>query len=227
VDINAEVGLSERFRVELADRAYLFGEVRFLRGRVDVLGRRFDLLRDSQVRFTGPAQTPYINVTAEYVNERESVTVFTTIRGQGRDVTLRVNSNPLLAESEIYTLLATGRRTLERGSGASLTGGEAASVVGSYAASQIRRVISNAIPLDVLSIEAGDEGLSDASFEAGKYLTDKVYVGAVGRLGADPEENENSAAFRIEYRFNSHWSFETEYGDARRGSADVIWSVDY
>jgi translocation and assembly module TamB len=227
VDINAEVGLSNQFRVELADRAYLFGEVRFLRGRVDVLGRRFDLLRDSQVRFTGQAQSPFVNVTAEYANEREGVTVLTTVRGQGKDVSLQVSSKPALAEAEIYTLLATGRRTLERGSGASLTGGEAASVVGSFAASQIRRVISNAIPLDVLSIEAGAQGLSDASFEAGKYLTDKVYVGAVGRLGADPEQNENSAAFRVEYRFNSHWSFETEYGDARRGSADVIWSVDY
>jgi translocation and assembly module TamB len=226
-DVNAEVGLSSQFRIELAGATTVFGEVRFLRGRVDVLGRRFDLLRDSQVRFTGPVQTPYINITAEHANEREAVNVFTTIRGQGKDVSVRVNSNPVLPESEIYTLLATGRRTLKRGSGTSMTGAEAASVVGSYAASQIKRVLASKLPLDVLSIEAGSEGLADASVEAGTYVTDKVYIGSVLRLGADPEQNENTAGFRVEYQFSPHWSFETEYGDARRGGADVIWSVDY
>ncbi len=226
-DVNAELGLSEDFRIELSDRALMYGEVRFLRGRVDVLGRRFDVLRDSQVRFAGPPLSPYINVTAEHGNEREQVAVFTTVRGQGRDITIRVSSKPALSESEIYTLLATGRRTLKRGSGASMTGAEAASVVGSYAASQLRRVIATKLPIDVLSVEAGAQGLADASLEAGAYLSDRIYLGGIWRLGARQERNENTGGFRLEYQMTPRWNFETEYGTARAGGADIMWSRDY
>ncbi len=226
-DVNAELGLSEDFRVELGERTLVFGEVRVARGRVDVLGRRFDVLRDSQVRFAGPPAAPYINLTAEHTNERESVAVFTTVRGQGRDITLRVSSTPSLSESEIYTLLATGRRTLRRGSGASMSGSEAASVVGAYYGSQFRRLISAKLPIDVLSIEAGQQGLADASVEAGTYLGGRVYFGWVGRLGARPERNENAYGFRLEYQLTPRWNFETEYGSARVGGADFMWSRDY
>ena len=142
-DLNVQLGLSEGFRVEYANEARMFGEVMVLLGRVDVLGRRFDVQRDSQVRFTGPVMAPYINVTAEHRNENAGVTVFVTVRGQGKEVTLKTTSDPALPESEIYTLLATGRRTLERGSGASMNAGaQAASVVGSFVANEARKAIA-------------------------------------------------------------------------------------
>ncbi len=61
-----------------------------------------------------------------------------------------------MSETEIYTLLATGRSTLERNSGASMTGSQAASVVGSLVASQARKAMAAELPLDVFSIEAGE-----------------------------------------------------------------------
>jgi hypothetical protein len=114
-------------------------------------------------------------------------------------------------------VLATGRRTLKRGSGASMTGAEAASVVGSYAASQLKRMFASKLPIDVLSIEAGQQGLADVSLEAGAYVSDKIYLGSVYRLGARPERNENAAGFRLEYQITPRWNLETEYGTARVG----------
>ncbi len=225
-DVHTEVGLSEGFRLEIADRAMMFGEIRFLRGRVDVLGRRFDVLKDSQVRFAGLLKVPYINITAEHANEREQVNVFATIRGQGKDFTIRVSSQPALSESEIYTLLATGRRSLKRGSGSSMSGGEAATVATAYLASQFKRLIPSKIPLDV-SIEAGAEGFADASGQAGMYLTDDLYLGYQLRLRADPMRRENAHSFRLEYQLSPRWSLETQYGDALSGGADLIWSKDY
>jgi translocation and assembly module TamB len=227
-DVNVELGLSEDFRVEYREEARLFGEVRVLRGRVDVLGRRFDVQRDSQVRFTGPATVPYINVTAEHRNETAKVTVFVTIRGQGQELTLKPTSDPPLPESEIYTLLATGRRTLERGSGASMTASaQAASVVGSLVANEARKALAAKLPLDVLSIEAGDSGLAGAKLEVGTYVTDKIYVGYTGRVGANPLQGENANAVRFEYQFSPRWSLEGQYGDARSGGLDLIWSKEY
>ncbi|MCY1000847.1 translocation/assembly module TamB domain-containing protein [Myxococcus sp. MISCRS1] len=227
-DLNVELGLSEDFRVEYTDVARLFGQVRVLRGRVDVLGRRFDVQRDSLVSFTGPPTVPYINVTAEHRAESSNITVYVTIRGQGRDITLKPTSEPPLPESEIYTLLATGRRTLERGSGASMTASaQAASVVGSLVANEARKALAAKLPLDVLSIEAGGAGIAGTKLEVGTYVTDKIYVGYTGRVGANIQQGENSNAVRFEYQFGPRWSLEGQYGDARSGGLDLIWTNEY
>jgi translocation and assembly module TamB len=226
-DVNIELGLSPGFEVSYTNEAFLSGEVIVKRGRVDALGRRFDVQKDSRVNFTGPPLAPYLNITAEHVNEREHVTVFIHIRGQGKDFTIEPTSDPPMSETEIYTLLATGRRTLERNSGSSMTGAQAASVVGSLVASQAKKALAAQLPLDVFSIEAGDSGLAGTKLEVGKYLTDKIYVGYTGRVGTAAQSRENANAVRFEYQFTPAWSLEANYGDARSGGLDLIWSKDY
>ncbi len=228
-DVNIELGLSPGFEVSYTDEAFLSGEVIVQRGRVAALGRRFDVQRDSKVTFTGPALAPYLNITAEHKNERENVTVFVHIRGQGKEFTIEPTSEPPMSETEIYTLLATGRSTLERNSGASMTGSQAASVVGSLVATQARKAIAAELPLDVFSIEAGEGGLEGTKLEVGTYLTDKIYVGYTGRVGATPsgQNRENANAVRFEYEFSPQWSLEANYGDARSGGLDLIWSKEY
>jgi translocation and assembly module TamB len=230
-DVNTELGLSENFRIEYADATAIYGEVRVLRGDVEVLGRRLTIQNSSQVRFTGPAAMPYINATAEYANERAGVTVFITVRGQGKEFTIKPTSEPPLPETEIYTLLATGRRTLRAGSGASMNQGQVASVLGSALASQARKALAAKLPLDVFTIEAGEEGLAGARLEVGTYLTDDLYLGYSGRLGTPQNQSgtrrENANAVRLEYQFSPQWSVEGEYGDAQQGGADVIWSKEY
>src|SRR6202030_2753324 len=53
-DVNIEVGLSDDFRVEVAQAPLLFGKVSVLRGRAEVFGRKFDLQPESTVEFGGP-----------------------------------------------------------------------------------------------------------------------------------------------------------------------------
>jgi translocation and assembly module TamB len=228
-DVNIELGLSPGFEISYTDQAFLSGEVIVQRGRVDALGRRFDVQKDSRINFTGPPLAPYLNITAQHVNDREHVTVFIHIRGQGKDFTIEPTSDPPMSETEIYTLLATGRRTLERNSGSSMTGAQAASVVGSLVASQAKKALAAQLPLDVFSIEAGDNGLAGTKLEVGKYLTDKIYVGYTGRVGTATasQSRENANAVRFEYQFTPQWSLEANYGDARSGGLDLIWSKDY
>ena len=151
------------------------------------------------------------------------------VQGQAGSITLVPSSEPPLTESEIYTLLATGRTSLKRGSGSSEIGSaQAVSVLGSLAASQLKGAVSDKVGLDVLSIEAGEGGtLQGATLEAGKYVTDDLYLGWAGKVGADPTRYENANALRLEYQFLPRWSFEALYGDAKSGSADIVWSRDY
>ncbi|WP_257458318.1 translocation/assembly module TamB domain-containing protein [Archangium lipolyticum] len=231
-DINAEIGFDRGLRVQYQnDELSLGGTVKVLRGEVEVLGRRFTVQNSSYVRFTGPPAQPFINATAEYDNERAGVKVFVAIRGQGKDFTIKPTSDPPLPETEIYTLLATGRRTLRAGSGASMNQGQVASVLGSVLASQVRNALAAKLPLDVFTLEAGDDGLAGTRLEVGKYLTEKLYLGYSGRLGTPQNQSttrrENANTVRLEYQFTPSWGFQLEYGDLQVGGADVIWSKEY
>jgi translocation and assembly module TamB len=228
-DLNVEAGLGNGFRIELGEETNIFGEIRVLRGRLDVLGRRFDLQRNSSIRFTGPAAEPALDITAIYNNVAEQVRVFMHVQGQGKDIALIPSSDPPLTETEIYTLLITGRTSLKRGGGSSAIGSsQSVSILGSLAASQLKSAVNSQVGLDVLSVEGGEGGsLQGAVLEAGKYLTDDVYLGYTGKVGADATRYENSNAVRVEYQFLPRWSLEAIYGDAKTGSADVVWSKDY
>ena len=117
-DVNAEAGLSEGFRVEIGQVTAMFGEVQVKRGRLDVIGRRFDFDPQSTVRFAGLPTRAYVNIVATHKNEREGVTVFATVVGQMPQFNIRLTSNPPLSESDIFALVATGRRTLKQGGSA-------------------------------------------------------------------------------------------------------------
>ncbi|MEW5740667.1 MAG: translocation/assembly module TamB domain-containing protein [Myxococcota bacterium] len=225
-DLNVELGLSEAFRVEVADQAQLFGEATILRGDLSVIGRAFQVQKGSQVRFAGPAKEPYVNVIALHNNEREKVKVTMTVVGKGTNVQLKTQSEPAMTDSEIYTLLATGRRELRRGSGASITAEDAVSVVGQLAASQLRNVLAKKLPIDVLNFETG-ENFSKVKVDLGKYLTDSLYLGFSAATTANKSKGENQFAGRLEWQVTRGWSLEVTGGDAPAGSADVVWSRDF
>ncbi len=226
-DVNLELGLSDKFRIEYTDRVLIYGEANVMRGRVDVLGRRFDMQKNSQVRFNGIANQPYLNISAIHVNERENVTVYVNVVGKGKDASLKLSSQPVIPDSELLILIATGRRTLKRGGGSSISGADAASVLGSLAASQLKTLVAKRLPLDVLSIESGEAGITDARLEAGVYLSDRAYIGYQLNLGADRSRGQNSNSLKLEYQLSKSWSFEASAGDAPAVGAELLWSRDF
>jgi translocation and assembly module TamB len=131
-----------------------------------------------------------------------------------------------MPESDIYTLLATGRRELRRGSGASITAEDAVSVVGQLAASQLKTVLAKKLPIDVLNFEASDN-FNKLKFDVGKYLSDSVYLGVTAQTGANTTRGENPWAGRLEYQMSRSWSVEAYAGTAPAAGADVVWSRDF
>ena len=230
-DLNLELGLSDRFRVEYANqRPLVTGEVRVLRGRLSVLSRQFEVQRDSLVRFTGPPTLPFVSASAVWSNEAEQVEVTLSVRGLLSDLSVKATSEPPLPETAIYTLLATGRRELGDGGGGGGrgTGAQAASVVGGLVAGQLKRTLAEKLPLDVLNLEVGgSEGLSQARLEVGRYLGEKLYVGYTQRFGAVSSVRENTGTVRLEYQISPRFSLRGEFGDARQGGLDLLWSNEY
>lgn len=227
-DANMELGLLPGFRVEISDVARVYGQVIIKRGRLDVVGRRFDLKADSSLRFAGPPDTPELDVSANHVNEKEHITVLVTVRGSPGhlQIDIRAPDRPDLTESQLYTLIVTGRLDLGGGTASSTTPADrAASLVGGLMAAQLQKGLAKKLPFDVLTIEAG--GLEAARLEAGTYVTSDLYVGYVGQMGADPALLQNRNAVHLEYQLGARWSFQGEYGDAKTGSADVMWTKRY
>jgi translocation and assembly module TamB len=230
-DANLELGLGPKFVVSVTDKPRIFGEVQVRRGRVAVLGRRFDLDRQSTVRFSGPSDRPTLDVKATHVNDRITppVSIVVTAKGPIDRLALSLTSpsHPQLNETQMYTVLITGRLDLAQpSSGASTPEAQAASLIGGLLASRLQKTLARKLPLDVLTIESGD-GLGGTSLEAGTYLTDDLYVAYLGRLATDPFRRQNRNEVRLEYQLTARWSFEGMYGDAKVGSADLVWTKHY
>jgi translocation and assembly module TamB len=228
-DANLEIGLEPGFRVEIGSVTRVYGQVIVKRGHVDVLGRRFDLKENSSLRFSGPPDRPTLDVTAQFVNAENSITVVATVKGplDHLQTTLSAPDRPDLTETQLYTLIITGHLTFAGGSSTPSTPtSQAESLLGGLLASQLQTLVSNQLPFDVLTIQTGATAGS-ARVEAGKYLTSDLYVGYVGRIGADPTLLQNRNAVHFEYDLGSRWSFQGEYGDAKTGSLDLFWTKRY
>jgi hypothetical protein len=80
----------------------------------------------------------------------------------------------------------------------------------------------------VSSVEAGTgEGLAGTKVQGGVYVTEQWFLGAEYRFQADPSRGENNVTVRTEYQFSPHFGVQGEYGDARAGSLDAVWSREY
>ncbi len=232
-DMTLELSLSQPFQVAVGGETRVRGEVHILRGRGDVWGRRFDVQPGGRVRLDGSPAKAQLDVTGVYRSVQSQAKVYMHFSGEADAVKVTPSSDPPMSESEIYTLLATGRTQLVQsslGSSTSVGGGEAgASILGSWAANELKKAVGGALPIDVLSVEVNNDerGVNQTRLEAGKYLTDDIYIGYQARINADAFRYQNANAIRVEYRFLRRWSLQLEYGDANAGSLDAVWSRDY
>jgi len=228
-DVYLELGVAPGFRVESTDKTRVFGQLTVHRGRIDILGRRFDVKSDSSLQFDGPTDKPDLDVTAQYTERTDNINVLLTAKGPIDHLTVTVSSpeHPELNESQLYTMIITGHLQGDGTSGSFTPSGQAASLVGGLVASNLQKTLARRLPLDVLTIDAGDSGINGTQLEAGTYVLDRLYVGYVGRVGADPTRYQNRNAVHLEYQLSARWSFNGEYGDVGTGTADLIWTKRY
>jgi translocation and assembly module TamB len=197
------------------------GTIDTVRGRVEpVAGRVFEISR-GVITFTGgPPQAALIEAAATYDNPAAKVLV--AVSGPVAKPQIKLSSQPPLDEAQIAMLIATGRTELKPGGGGidPSVGELAGSVAGAAVTQVFKDVVAEKLPLDTVSVDS-------SQLRAGKYVTDKTYVGYTRRFNAKPEMGENTNEVQVEYQITPRWSFESKYGDAQTGGADLIWSKDY
>jgi len=139
------------------------------------------------------------------------------------DLDLGSAPQPTLDDASIAMLIATGRTEVDLNTGGvgTVTAEEASSaVVGAAVGAAFSGLVSDKLPVDQISIDS-------SRFRAGKYVTDKIFVGYAYRFEAKPEDGENINEVTAQYKITPRWNFELRYGDAPAGDMSIIWSKDY
>ncbi len=198
------------------------GTVHVPQGSFTALGRRFTIDDAKIIETGGDLSNPELEIKALYDNPQAKVTI--TVTGTAKDPQLEMASNPPMDQDQIAFFLATGRiqgRATQQGGGVDLSGA-ATSVVGGLLFGQVRKELADVLPVDVITIDSGAQGVSGAS--VGKYIGDRVFIGYRQRFTQTPYENNVEG--HLEYEFSRTVSAEVTYGDRTRDFS-VLFTKDF
>ncbi|MFW5966042.1 MAG: translocation/assembly module TamB domain-containing protein [Persicimonas sp.] len=227
-DVTAEIGGPE---------VTMVGAVNTVRGDFEFLGKRFEVPeQENAVRFTGASPpNPQLDVRALYPVDRTIVQemgdptegeprIIVQVRGSAEEPRLVLESDPAMTETEIVYVLMTNRAPNQADAGEeSRVSGLAMGAASGIFAGMLQQQLASSLPLDVIRVEAGEEGFRDARLQLGTYLTETVFVSYSYRFGAEEDEAQNIG--KVEYRFAPRWSLETTYSDRLTGEFNIFWDV--
>ncbi|TRW98808.1 DUF490 domain-containing protein [Paracoccus sp. M683] len=154
------------------------GTLELIRGRVDLLGKRF-VLSEGLVEMQG-SLVPVIRLVAE--TSQDGITTRIIIDGEAQDPEITFESSPEMPEEEVLSQLLFGRGLDNISPLQAAQLANAVAVLAGRAGEGIIGNLRNQVGLDDLDLATDDEG--NVQVRAGKYLTDNVYTDvAVGDDG--------------------------------------------
>lgn len=207
------------------------GNVRVVRGTINLLGRRFNV-DDGRVQFLPRNfKDPSLAIKAHF--EGPDATVLVDISGNASDPKTNFSSNPPMDEAEIFLYMMTGKRqtraqsgTVEPGAGDYLADAGLAAL-GSTAASVMKGALKQVLPKelepDVLSVESSG---GQVRTRAGKFITDRLYLGTQIHPGADVNRFENTVEMEGEYRITDDTYLRGRGGDSGRFNTEFLFQKE-
>ena len=195
------------------------GNLRVVRGTLDLLGRVFHFDQGKVDFFGGGEIDPTLDFTAE--SETETLTVQAAVSGTASAPSFALSSNPALPQDEILARLlfdsSAGQLTpiqaVQLAQTAATLSGEGGSV-------SILDELRQGFGLDMLGIESG-ETVAGSSLTVGKYIAEGVFVKA--NQGITPE----SRKVGVEVRVLPRVTIESDVGAESEGSVGINWKLDY
>ncbi|SMO74586.1 translocation/assembly module TamB domain-containing protein [Paracoccus laeviglucosivorans] len=167
--VDAELGGEIRLTGD-AHTPIPIGQLELIRGRVDLLGKRFDLT-EGLVELQG-SLIPVIRLVAQ--TEQDGVTTRIIIDGEAQDPDITFESSPDMPEEEVLSQLLFGRG-LDNIS--ALQAAQLASAIATLAGRGGDGIIGRlraSTGLDDLDLTTDDQG--NVSVRAGKYLSENLYT---------------------------------------------------
>jgi len=193
---NITVGGDLNIRKAPGGEPEVVGVVTVVRGFYEFQGRRFEVLRDSQIRFTGLRPIdPSLQVGAQRLIS--GVTAIVNIRGTARQPAVTLTSSPPMDEADVLSLIVFNQPINQLGEGERLNLAQrAGSMAAGYIATPLANSIANALDIDLVEIrpEGGINGQPTVAL--GQQFGSRLFVQFRQDFGSH-DRSELSFEYRI------------------------------
>ena len=204
--VNVTLGGDVRATKEPGSPIALVGVVNTVRGTYDFQGRRFDILRDGTVRFTGEPLTemdPVLDIRARRVISAVEARV--NVRGTVRQPEIVLASTPPLEEADILSLIVFNQPINQLGEGQQISLLQRAqSMAGGALAGQLAQSIGEALGVDTFEINLAPESGVGPQVTVGQQVGQNLYVKVQQSVGDQSQTN-----FIVEYELNKWLRLQT------------------
>jgi translocation and assembly module TamB len=200
----------------------LTGRLQTVRGDFSLLGKRF-VLSDSTITFTGEEKIdPQLSITAEH--RTAAIAAQAVITGTASAPSIRLTSQPELPQDEVLARVLFGRSVTQISPAQGLELAQAAATLAGRGGPGVIERVRTATGLDRLDISSRQPSAageaSGTAVTAGRYVTDRVFVGVEQGFRAD------STRPKVEVEITPNLSVESSVGDSSAG-VGVNWKWDY
>ncbi|MGB3244857.1 MAG: translocation/assembly module TamB domain-containing protein [Sulfitobacter sp.] len=152
------------------NRVISSGRFELLRGRIDILGKRFTL-REGSVQFQGDL-VPYLRFVS--VTDTASGEVRVIVSGPADEPEVTFESSPAAPQDEVLAQLLFGRNISEISAFQALQLASAVATLAGRGGNGIIGNLRDGFGLDDLDVTTTDDGAT--ALRLGKYLTDNIYT---------------------------------------------------
>jgi hypothetical protein len=231
-DVNMTFGGDLDLRKAPMTPPELVGTVSVVRGFYDFQGRRFEIERDSQIRFEGiEPLNPTLRIAAN--REISGVVAQVNLRGTVRAPELTLTSQPPLDEADILSLIAFNAPVNALGQNDRVRLVErAGALAAGYVTAPLADSIADVLDLDLFEIRTVGESGVGPSLSVGQQFGGRLYVGFQQEFGAT-----DISQLSFEYRLTELLRMVTSIAQGTRrthrsqrietGSADLILVISY
>lgn len=211
--LDAELGGSVRLTGSTANIVPA-GQFNLIRGRLDVLGKRFTLT-EGQVAMQG-ALVPWILFKA--TTEQDDVAITLAIEGNATEPALHLTSSPELPEEEVLARLLFNKGLSNL---SALQAAQLASAVATLAGKGGEGIVSRlrqGFGLDDLDVGTDESG--NATVRAGKYLSENIYSDVA-------VDSAGKAEINLNLDISSHLTARGTVGSTGESSLGLFFEKDY
>jgi translocation and assembly module TamB len=215
-DINATLGGALTIAKESGESPTVRGRLAFVRGQYTFQGRRFTILRDSVLQFTGgDALNPGLDVRAE--RQIGGVTAEVRVTGFARSPELMLTSNPPLDQGDVLSLIVFNQTMNELGTGEKVSlAGRAGTLAARALATPLADSVMRALDFDLFEIETNDDVSTGGTVTVGRQVNDRLFVGFRQNFGTD-----DVSQVSFEYRINEFLRLVTSFAQGADRSRSI------
>ena len=233
-DLNIELS-GEVDVVKNGDVFELYGNLETVRGKLSVYGKEFSITTGGIIFNGGSELNPGLNIQLEYTfrgtdKEKRSFELFINGTAKKPELSFKIDDNVIDEGNAIsYLLFGKSLDELSQSQKSNVKNSNedlAKTIAGNLVAAQLKNSIGDALGLDVIEIN-GEDNWQQASFTAGKYLTDDLYVSYEEGFGSSETNEVSPTIITLGYGLTSFLYLQLVEGNDKTSGFDLIFKFDF